>query len=159
VPEYWLDANVFIESKNRYYAFDLVPGFWRLLEQKCVEGVIASSTLVYDELEKGADDLAEWAKNQKALFVEPDQAVQSRFTDIANYVNSRYPATQARQFLAGADPWLIAHAKTYGDVVVTREDRVPSHSSKAKIPNVCDYFGIGSIDLFEMLRRLRAQFG
>ena len=26
--KYLLDSNVFIEAKNRYYAFDICPGFW-----------------------------------------------------------------------------------------------------------------------------------
>jgi hypothetical protein len=25
---YLLDANVFIDAKNRYFAFDIVPAFW-----------------------------------------------------------------------------------------------------------------------------------
>ncbi len=25
---YLLDANVFIDAKNRYYGFDFCPGFW-----------------------------------------------------------------------------------------------------------------------------------
>ena len=29
---YLLDTNVFIEAKNRYYSFDLAPGFWEWLE-------------------------------------------------------------------------------------------------------------------------------
>lgn len=28
-----VDANVLIEAKNRYYAFDIAPGFWAWLEQ------------------------------------------------------------------------------------------------------------------------------
>ena len=27
-----LDANVFIEAKNRYYAFDIHPGFWAWIQ-------------------------------------------------------------------------------------------------------------------------------
>lgn len=27
-PPYLIDSNAFIESKNRYYAFDICPGFW-----------------------------------------------------------------------------------------------------------------------------------
>ena len=30
---YVVDANVLIEAKNRYYAFDLAPGFWKWLER------------------------------------------------------------------------------------------------------------------------------
>ena len=29
--KYLLDANAFIESKNRYYGFDICPGFWSSL--------------------------------------------------------------------------------------------------------------------------------
>jgi len=28
---YLLDANPFIEAKNRYYGFGLCPGFWKAL--------------------------------------------------------------------------------------------------------------------------------
>jgi hypothetical protein len=28
---YLLDANVFIEAKNRYYGFEICPGFWEWL--------------------------------------------------------------------------------------------------------------------------------
>ena len=27
-----VDSNVLIEAKNRYYAFDIAPGFWRWLD-------------------------------------------------------------------------------------------------------------------------------
>ena len=30
-PVYVLDANIFIEAKQRYYAFDVCPGFWEAL--------------------------------------------------------------------------------------------------------------------------------
>lgn len=30
---YLIDANVLIEAKNRYYAFDIAPGFWAWLDQ------------------------------------------------------------------------------------------------------------------------------
>lgn len=30
---YLIDSNVLIEAKNRYYAFDIAPGFWTWLEQ------------------------------------------------------------------------------------------------------------------------------
>lgn len=30
---YLIDANVLIEAKNRYYAFDIAPGFWKWLDR------------------------------------------------------------------------------------------------------------------------------
>lgn len=30
--KYLVDANVLIKAKNRYYAFDIAPGFWKWLD-------------------------------------------------------------------------------------------------------------------------------
>lgn len=40
---YLLDTNVFIEAKNRYYAFDLAPGFWEGLDADAAAGRSAAS--------------------------------------------------------------------------------------------------------------------
>jgi type I restriction enzyme M protein len=61
LPEYLLDANVFIEAARRYYAFDLVPRFWTSLVELGRSGRGRSIDRVRDELERGRDRLAEWA--------------------------------------------------------------------------------------------------
>src|SRR3972149_2890543 len=143
MADYWLDTNVLIESKKRYYAFDLAPPFWQFIEQKAAEGVLCASTLVYGELvDESDDDLADWVKDRKdsPLFMEPDQAVQDTFRRIAQYVNVTYAPRIAAPFLAKADGWGIAHAGTYGGTVVTLEKRHPD-MNQVKIPNVCERFG------------------
>ncbi len=62
-----LDANVFIEAKNRYYGFDLVPAFWTWLEDQAESGEIGSTDMIYDELKDGGDDLAAWVKDRREL--------------------------------------------------------------------------------------------
>ena len=47
---YILDTNVFIQAKNFYYGFDIVPAFWDWLDEKQENGQIASIKPVYDEL-------------------------------------------------------------------------------------------------------------
>ena len=139
----------------------IAPGFWSFLEQKANEGTIASSRLVYQELHNGAEDeLRAWAEARKdgGLFVEPDSHVQAAFQEIADYVNANYPLHQAAQFLSGADPWIIAHAKAHGGRVVTFEVRAPS-SSRPKIPDICDQFGVESMNIYGVLRELGASFG
>jgi hypothetical protein len=151
-----MDANTFIESKNRFYAFDIAPGFWRLIEEQATAGVIKSSTVVYQELISNFnDELAQWVTSRKdTLFVAPDQSVQQSLSNIANHVQSTYRTPEARRFLRGADAWVIAHAHASGGIVVTQEVRAGTGSFKVKIPNVCDQFNVQSIDLFQMLRRL-----
>ena len=156
MPEFWLDANSLIEPKNGPYGFDIAPGFWTFLEHKIIEGIIASSVMVYGELENGVeDDLLQWARKQKdkGLFIDPDPIVQAVFREIADYVNGEYPQYQASDFLSGADPWLIAHAKAYGGKVVTFEISA-SLSKKPKIPDVCHNFDVKCINIYKMAREL-----
>lgn len=56
-----LDSNVFIEAAKRYYAFDIVPAFWEKLKNQAQAGRIASIDRVRKELERGKDQLAQWA--------------------------------------------------------------------------------------------------
>ena len=78
---------------------------------------------------------------------------------MARHVSGRYERNQAGLFLAKADPWLTAHAIAGGGKVVTQETRVGDNSRRVKIPNVCDFFGVESLNVYEMLRELGATIG
>jgi hypothetical protein len=157
--EFWLDANVFITSKNAYYPFDLFPAFWSFLDKMIAAGRIASPRLVYQELEAAGDELSQWVKARanSGLFADPDADVQASLAKVANYVVASYSKPEAELFLKGADPWLVAHAMTQGGTVVTLE-RYDPQAKKAKIPNVCAHFGVKYVNTFDMLRALGASF-
>ena len=159
--KYWIDSNVFIQAANGPYGFDIAPGFWVALDRMTASGQIASSLTVYDELLKKDDKVAKWARERRttALFVEPDEGVQTAFREVTQHVQSEYAANQAAMFLSGADPWLIAHAMASGGKVVTQEPRVGDDSTKVKIPNVCDFFGVESLNVYDMLRELGVSIG
>ena len=132
---HWLDSDVFIQSKNGPYGFDIAPGFWRLIEGAANEGSVRSPMEVYNELAAGSDQLAEWAKDQTSLFVDADDDVQLCFQVVADHVEEAYEEAFAAEFLGSADPWLIAHAINNLDVVVTREARLAVNAKRVKIPN------------------------
>lgn len=142
------------------YRFATLPKFWEFIESKAAERVIASSEIVLDELLRGDDELAEWAKRQQGiLFMSPGQAVQKVFRQVAENVknNNRYAAHHVASFLSGADPWVIAHAKASGGRVVTFEKPEPA-SSKPKIPDVANEFGVECINLWDLITELHASF-
>ena len=152
-----MDSNVFEEGRKGAYAFDLAPRFWKLIDELIESGQIASSLLAFRELRDSIGEMAEWASihRDSGLFIEPDDAVQESYGNIVAYVVSRYPDNQTRRrFLSGVDPWLIAHAVSYGGKVVSLEEEVREDSAKVKIPNVCKRFGIDCITTYEMLREL-----
>ena len=65
---YLVDANVLIEAKNRYYAFDIAPGFWKWLNQAHAQGTVFSIEKVGEELGGGNDLVAYWAKKHRYFF-------------------------------------------------------------------------------------------
>ena len=152
MPDYWLDADVLIRAKNEYYAFDFETPFWKFLERKNAEGVLASCRAVYDELVKREDELKTWAseQHQNGFFWEPDQPVQSRLRTIADYVRDNYKPQYAAPFLAGADPWVIAQASVNGGFVVSNEASAPG-SYRPKIPDIARQFHVVTKGLFEVL--------
>lgn len=67
---YLLDANSYIQAKNQYYQMDVCPGYWDWLDYQFEAGVLASVSLVYDEMEKYNDELSDWIKGRKKQFLD-----------------------------------------------------------------------------------------
>lgn len=136
---YLIDTNIFIEAKNEYYAFDIVPSFWSALLNAFQKGQAVTIDAVADEIQAKEDNLAEWfAKNVKnsqtssdkpfILSAKADEGVVSCYSVIASNVmqNTQYSEDNKRKFLGAsvADPWIIAAAKTWNLIVVTNETPV-----------------------------------
>ncbi|WP_293646954.1 DUF4411 family protein [Thiolapillus sp.] len=158
-----LDANVFIEAKRRYYAFDLCPGFWEALRWHHARGELVSIDRVKDELKKGKDDLTDWVNNRMpdGGFVASDEAgVVEWYGKMVAWVQAepQYFDEAKAEFARVPDAWVTAYAKAKGAVLVTHEVPAPDARKKVPIPNVCQEFDIPYIDSFEMLRTLRARF-
>jgi hypothetical protein len=159
-PRYVLDSNVFIEAARRYYAFDLVPSFWRALIEQAQNGRLESIDRVKDEIDLGKDSLTNWADSDfLQWFASTNQTdVIGRYSQLMVWAHGQ------QQFTAGAkaefarkenaDPWVIAYAIAKGFVVVTHEQFDPNITVKIPIPNACRAFGVQYVDTFQMLRDL-----
>ena len=161
--KYLLDANVFIEAKRRYYAFDICPGFWDCLiwhhQQICVQSI----DRVKQELELGDDDLKQWANSvmpSTCFNSSDDPAVIAEYSQMQIWVQQQARFTQEAkaEFAAKADAWLIAYAKAKNLVLVTHEAPAPDSRRRVPIPSVCEAFDVSYVDTFTMLRDLQARF-
>jgi hypothetical protein len=158
---YLLDANVYIEAKNRYYRMTVCPGFWDWMDLQFESGQAVSIRMVFDELSKNGDALSEWVKVRQHHFTQADdEKTQEVFSEIVQFVvdHPEYTEPHTNNFLAVADPWLIAKAKTSGATVVTHEVLAPSGSKKVKIPNICREFNVDFCNTFDLLESGAAQF-
>ena len=160
---YVLDANIFIQAKNSYYAFALCPGFWDSLLGHHEAGTVCSVDRIKRELLRGRDDLADWAKRVvPAAFFHSTQdvAVAARYQGIMTWVQKspKFFALAKAEFAASADGFLVAYAHLKDYVVVTHEQLRPEARNKVPIPNVCRQFGVDCVDTFQMLRSLKVEF-
>jgi len=156
---YLLDANVFIQAKQRHYGMDFCPAFWAWLVEQHAAGRVFSIEKVGDELAAVGDELADWAAARgAAFFLVPESTILASLTAVSSWVNAQsYEQAAIAAFLEVADYYLVAHAHAAGFVVVTHE--VPSDGvKKVKIPNVCIGMRVKCMTPFEMLRVERARF-
>lgn len=156
---YLVDANVLIEAKNRYYAFDIAPGFWAWLDQAHQQSLACSIETVRDELLDGNDELADWARANMAFFRAIDQGTTQHFGDLTNWATSRNFTPAALSEFTGnnADYLLVAYAREHQHTVVTHERSQPNARARVLIPDACLAMGISTTDTFQMLRQTGAQ--
>jgi hypothetical protein len=160
---YVLDANVFIEAARRYYAFDIAPPFWPILIDQARNGQLLSIDRIKGELERGKDELAEWAKiNFHEYFASTaDDDVTAAYGRIMVWSQGEAQFTHAAraEFASAPDAWLVAYALAKGCIVVTHEQFNSEAKARIKIPNACREFGVEYVDTFQMMRNLRVKLG
>jgi len=149
-PLYCVDTSSFIHAWRRDYPPDVFPGVWENLSNYADSGLIISPEEVLIELERGGDEIYEWARNHSSMFLQPDAEVQAEVARIVNTWQSSVPTTS--QDGVWADPYVIAFAVVNGSMVITGENRVGSNARILKIPNICDTLGIPCDNLLGLLR-------
>ena len=161
-----LDANAFIEPRDRYYSYDICPGYWTALAQQHTVGCVISIDRVRGELVPKSkddwDDIAEWIERKipSDFFKQTkDLAVIEKFQEIVNWVynQSQFSDPAKAEFASVADGWLVAYAAQNEMTVVTHEEYAPEAKRKVPIPNMCLEFDVAYQNTFEMLRDLRVK--
>ncbi len=160
---YLLDANAFIEANDRYYGFDVCPGFWSSLLTQHVAKRICSIDRIERELNEQNDEIKVWIVDcvPDSFFKKTeDQVVIDKFQEMVTWVYSQPQFSDAAkaEFASVADGWVIAYAAVNGMVVVTHEQYAPDAKRKVPIPNVCVEFEVEYVNTFTMLRELGEKF-
>ena len=129
-----------------------VPAFDRMWDE--IDSMITSGEIVfvkesYGELERQCttEQNVQWLKSKKEYFTAPSNdecIIVSQIYEKRNFQNN----VSIKNMLNGqpvADAFLVARAKCIGDnaIVVSREVLKPN---AAKIPNICESFGVRYID-------------
>lgn len=150
---YLLDANVLIDANGKYYNMERVREFWEWLAHVAREGKVKIPIEIYEEITKGTDELATWAKrssNRDDLILKEDvdEALLRRVIDEGYALN----LLDVDIGKLGRDPFLIAYAlSNYSDrIIVTNEISKPNLKAANKhVPDVCNFLGIKWCDAIQ----------
>ena len=151
---YTLDSNILI-NLMRVYPRDIFGSVWDSIEGLVGQGEVCICEAVLREVHRGGDDLHSWAKGTSGFTCAATDEELLIVADIAN----AHPEWVRGQ-LNEADPFLIAHAKNEGSVVVTEENRKGPNTEdrNQKIPNIADEHGVDCIKFFDFVRDQGWQF-
>ncbi|MBT9141517.1 MAG: hypothetical protein DDT30_02109 [Dehalococcoidia bacterium] len=154
---YVFDSSSLIDLFKYYYP-NRFPSLWENFDALVLERRIISVREVRNELEGHGDSLSVWVKDHHEFFPAPT-------TDELNFVAKIFKVThfqalvKEKEWLQGkpvADPFVIANAWALEEgCVVTQEVKRPN---AAKIPNVCEHFGIPCLNLEAFMENEKWRF-
>lgn len=146
--KYCFDTSAFIEPWRRLYPPDVFPAVWEKLDDLIGTGRLIATIEVYEDLKRKDDEILEWAKIRKDIFLPIDDGIQETLIEILG----TYPRlVDSKRGRSGSDPWVVALARMEECAVVTYE--TPSGNlDKPKIPDVCQDMRIDSMNLLDLFR-------
>lgn len=142
---YVFDTSPLVSLFKNYYR-ERFPTLWELFDDMIEKDQITSTREVFREIEDQSDDLSEWAKENRDLFVTPNVKEATFVAEI--FQNNHFQGLiERKKILTGgknADPFVIARAASTGGTIVTLEK---FKDNAAKIPNIANHFSVPCIDL------------
>lgn len=147
-------------NKLAHYPRDVFPSFWSALNNLVDKQRLTSVREVLKEMERWTacpQDIMDWLDSNKHIFETPSEDEMKSIREILAFPSFQRMIGK-RPMLEGtpaADPWIVAKARVLGACVITEEKAEPG---SAKIPNVCEYFGVECLNLEGLLRREQWKF-
>ena len=165
-----LDSSSLITPYRTYYSPNIVPTFWKKLEETIKKGIVCTIDKVMEEVKQGDDELKAWFSEVFSP-IPPVPFLQRKDTDSlfafeewGEYKKVISWAMEAAQYSEDAkyefsdynkaDAFLVAFCKAHGLILVTEEKYNPEIKKRIPIPNACEALGVKYISLFELMEKV-----
>ena len=153
---YCADTSALIDMKNTY-PMATFRTLWRNVAELVEAGRLIAPPQVLEELERGDDELTDWARANRSMFrsstqelIDKTKEVLTRFSDLVDRNKER----------EDADPYVVALAVLLSEgqmellepvtgVVLTQEHR---RIGKSRIPHAAAGFGLACIGPAQLLQ-------
>ena len=144
---YCIDTSSLLVWFVDTYPPAIFPGLQTRIEELIAAGRLRSPKAVQDEIKPG-DDCHAWCKAQTDLFVEESAVVQQVVRGLmARHQNAAKP----HKGINGADPFVIAMAKSTGPSCAVVADEHPGSQENRKIPFVCNAESVPCITFQQLM--------
>ena len=146
--EYVLDSSALFDLK-RQYPERIFPGVWEKFNELCSRKQIVAPREVLFEIQKGNDELLDWADTYSHIFIEP---IEEKEFDLIQQILDFYPPEIITKNSVGkpwADPFVIACAKHYNIRIIQHEITDPKQYKIPSIAKKLDVHCDRLTDLFE----------
>ena len=141
---YCFDTSALINLKNNYPR-EIFDSLWVNIESLIAKGLLVAPREVFHEIQRGDDELIEWVKRSKKMFVDLDLDQIEKVRDVlSNYESLAAPQKESPH----ADPFIISLALSKGYSVITQE----SKHKPGRIPDVCNRYNIKCLNLLEFIK-------
>ena len=149
---YCIDTSALIDLRI-HYPRDIFASLWKNLERLVSEGNLVAPREVLKEIEQKDDELLDWARKNRRLFVDLDFEQQRLVSNLLK----KYPTlVDPSKSIPDADPFIVALGKK--NYVVVTQEKTGGFRGIVRIPDVCAREGVKCISLHQMFREERWEF-
>lgn len=150
---YSIDTNAIIGGRRRYYPPDVFPSLWDKIDLLVDSGELIATEEVLNELAVVDDEIHDWARNRKQMFVPLDEQIQNAVAQIM----SNHAIVDMQKQKSICDPFVIALAQIKNCTVITYE--TPTRNpQRPRIPDVCAALGIEHINFLQFIKQQQWRF-
>tara|TARA_R110002072_G_scaffold240517_2_gene399084 strand:- start:452 stop:925 length:474 start_codon:yes stop_codon:yes gene_type:complete len=151
---YLIDTNALIDLFDRFYCADVFPTLAADIAAVAAQQKLFVITEVDEELQTNLSEsgYAEF-ETLNISCLNGNQAVQQKHGEIMAHLSANHREKLVRNFSAGADTALVAHAAVHQKILITDERGQIHTNTKLFIPPLARRFGVVSIDIVEFFRR------
>jgi hypothetical protein len=151
---YSLDSDAIIQAWIDY-PIEFFPKVWESIHLLAISEVVGIAPVIYEELERGGDELFDWVKARKGDFVaENSDELQEAVAYLVNHYNNFGLTTGKNE----GDPYVVALAMVEECIVVTNES-MTNDMNGPKVPDVCREEGIAWAKFVDIIRNEELDVG
>jgi hypothetical protein len=151
---YVIDTSSLFELKR--FSQDVFPSLWTSVDGLIGSGQFIAPHEVFREVERGDDEMKEWARARPRMFIELDPPLAAAVEEVLTRFGALRDVTRYGPIFA--DPIVVglslyrSRANGMNTYFVVTEERMRGQGS-LKVPNLCAEFGLTAIPLIELFRR------